>query len=314
MAGNSELHPFGDRKVSIHERDSKVDVSQFPPAPEDFSWYEAYEKTLPRVLKGNDLRALAEAVAAARAAGRPVLLMLGAHVVKCGLGPLLGYLISRGAVTGVAMNGACAIHDIEIAMWGKTSEDVESALEAGNFGMCAETAAFMNGAADRSLREKAGLGRALTAMLAEAGPPHSGQSLLCLCGEAGVPVTVHVAIGTDIVHQHAEADGRAIGHGTMHDFREFARAVQVLKGGVAINMGSAVIMPEVFLKALAIARNRGVDLDGLVTADFDMISQYRPLYNVILRPGAIGGKGYSFTGHHEILVPILVAAIASKLR
>ncbi len=303
----------GDRRVSIHERRSKVDVSQFPEVPEDFSWYADYERLLPRILAGNDLRALTEGVVRARAAARPVILMLGAHVVKCGMGPLLGHLVEKGAVTGVAMNGACAIHDIEIAMWGKTSEDVAESIGSGTFGMSRETAGFMNGAALRSLEEKTGLGSAILAMLAEADPPHADASLLAACNRAGVDITCHVAIGTDIVHEHPEADGRAIGHGTMYDFRKFSDWILGLDGGVVINIGSAVIMPEVFLKALAVARNRGAELGGFITANFDMLSQYRPLSNVVRRPEKAGGTGYNFIGHHEILLPLLVAAIASKL-
>jgi hypothetical protein len=304
----------GARKVSIHDRRSKVDVSQFPQLPEDFGWYEHYEKLLPRILKGNDLRDLTDAVVAARRAGKPVILMLGAHVVKCGMGPLLGLLAAEGAVTGVAMNGACAIHDIEIAMWGRTSEDVAAAMKKGDFGMSRETAEFMNAAAGRSLEEQTGLGASVVAMLTEAAPAHGDASLLAACGRAGVGVTIHVAIGTDIVHEHAEADGRAIGYGTMYDFRRFAGWILALDGGVVINIGSAVMMPEVFLKALAMAVNKGADLGGFVTANFDMLSHYRPLSNVVERPEAVGGKGYNFIGHHEILLPILVAAIASKLR
>jgi hypothetical protein len=303
----------GDKKVSIHERRSKVDVSQFPKVPEDFSWYAEYENLLPRILKGNDFRALTDGVVSARAAGRPVILMLGAHVIKCGMGPLLGHLVTRGAVTGVAMNGACAIHDVEIAMWGKTSEDVASNIEAGTFGMSRETAEFMNGAARRSLDEKTGLGTAILAMLAEADPPHGEASLLAACHRAGVDVTCHVAIGTDIVHEHPEADGRAIGHGTMYDFRKFSDWMLGLDGGVVINVGSAVIMPEVFLKALAVARNKEAELGEFITANFDMLAQYRPLSNVVRRPEEVGGTGYNFIGHHEILLPILVAAITSKL-
>jgi hypothetical protein len=306
--------PGPGRKTSIHERHSKVEVSQFPAVPDDFSWYGPYEALLPRILKGNDLRALTEGVAAARAAGKPVILMVGAHVVKCGLGPLIGSLVEKGAVTGLAMNGACAIHDVEIAMWGKTSEDVAANLEDGTFGMSGETAAFMNDAARRSLEEKTGLGEAILSGLAAADPPYADASLLAACHRAGVGVTVHVAIGTDIVHEHPEADGRAIGHGTMHDFRRFSEWIAAIDGGVIINIGSAVIMPEVFLKALAVARNKEAKLGEFITANFDMHSHYRPLTNVVRRPETAGGTGYNFIGHHEILLPILVAGITSKLR
>lgn len=306
--------PGAGKKTSIHNRQSRVNVSDFPRVPDDFSWYERYEELLPRILKGNDLRALTDGVVEARAAGKPVILMMGAHVIKCGMGPLVGSLVKRGAVTGVAMNGACAIHDIEIAMWGKTSEDVASRLEDGTFGMSAETAAFMNGAALRSLEHKTGLGEAVMAALEEANPPHAEASLMAICRKAGVDVTLHVAIGTDIVHEHPEADGRAIGHGTMHDFRKFSGWIAGLDGGVVINIGSAVIMPEVFLKALAMARNQEAILGEFITANFDMLSQYRPFENVVRRPAAAGGTGYNFIGHHEILLPILVAGITSKLR
>lgn len=306
--------PGAAKKTSIHRRSSKVDVSDFPRVPADFSWYSRYEDLLPHILKGSDFRAFTDGVAGARAAGKPVILMLGAHVVKCGMGPLLGSLVERGAVTGVAMNGACAIHDVEIAMWGKTSEDVASALEDGTFGMSEETAELLNGAALRSLADKTGLGTAVLDVLGEAKPPHGEASLLMACRRAGVGVTMHVAIGTDIVHEHPEADGRAIGHGTMYDFRVFFDWIRGLDGGVVMNIGSAVIMPEVFLKALAMARNRGAQLGEFITANFDMLSQYRPLSNVVRRPEAAGGTGYNFIGHHEILLPILVAAIASKLR
>ncbi len=314
MTDGERPAPGAGKKISIHDRRSKVEVSDFPHVGGDFSWYAGYEDLLPRILKGNDLRALADGVASARAAGKPVIVMLGAHVIKCGTGPLIGWLVANGAVTGVAMNGACAIHDVEIAMWGKTSEDVESAIREGTFGMSEETARLMNGAAARSLEEETGFGAALTAVLAEADPPHADASLLMACRAAGVEVTVHVAIGTDIVHEHREADGRAIGYGTMRDFRKFSEWIGALDGGVVINIGSAVIMPEVFLKALAVATNAGARLGRFITANFDMLPQYRPLENVVRRPEAAGGKGYNFIGHHEILIPILVAAIASKLR
>jgi hypothetical protein len=314
MNENPASQPSGIRKSSIESRESKVHASEFPEVPDDFSWYREFENLLPRILKGRELRELTDGIVRRRHEGKPVILMLGAHVVKCGMGPLIGHLAATGVVTGIAVNGACAIHDVEIAMWGKTSEDVALALAAGTFGMSAETAGFMNSAAARSAQEGTGLGRAIMDMLDEAAPPHAGSSLLAACLRAGTPVTVHVAIGTDIVHEHPEADGAAIGYGTMRDFREFTRWILGLDGGAVLNIGSAVLMPEIFLKALAVAGNRGAELGEFVTADFDMFRQYRPLSNVVLRPQEVGGKGYSFTGHHEILVPILVAALASKLR
>jgi hypothetical protein len=238
--------------------------------------------------------------------------MMGAHVVKCGLGLLVGELLRRDIVTAVAMNGACAIHDVEIAMWGRTSEDVEEGLQTGDFGMAAETARFFSDAAGRSLEEDLGLGRALGLELLKRCAPHKNVSIIATAQLLDRLVTVHVALGTDIVHQHDEADGKAIGHGTMKDFRSFASLIAGLNGGVVLNIGSAVIMPEVFLKAVAMARNKGVDLGHFTSANFDMFALYRPTMNMVERPKVLGGTTFSFLGHHEILLPVFFASLLSR--
>jgi hypothetical protein len=239
--------------------------------------------------------------------------MTGAHVVKCGLGPLIAELIRRGVVTGVAMNGACAIHDVELAMWGKTSEDVGEGLRSGEFGMTGETAGFFARASSRCLDQQLGMGDALLAEFEKASPVHRNISVLGACSDSGIDVTVHIALGTDVVHQHKEADGKAIGFGSMQDFRHFADRVACLNGGVVLNLGSAVILPEVFLKALAMARSRDIDLGSFTTANFDMYSLYRPRVNLVERPKLVGGKTYNFLGHHEILIPVFVASVLRRI-
>jgi hypothetical protein len=312
--GTRKDEDCSQKKISIRDRKSKVNVRDFASMPEDFSWYQHLARMIPHILKGKDLEELSGRVVDARERDRPVILMMGAHVVKCGLGGLISATMRHGIVTSIAMNGACAIHDLEIAIWGNTSEDVGAGLEHGDFGMTTETAQFFNAAAALCLEEDVGLGKALVAEMIRADPPHQDVSIIGTAHSLGIPVTVHVAIGTDIIHQHAEADGKAIGHGTMKDFRSFADAIAALDGGVVLNLGSAVIMPEVFLKAVAMAQNRVVDLGDFTTANFDMFSLYRPTVNVIERPRLIGGTTYSFLGHHEVLLPVFIASILSKTR
>jgi deoxyhypusine synthase len=302
------------KKASIKDRKSKVDIGDFARMPQDFGWYRHLEMMIPRILKGADLYNLAGRVAEARQQDKGVIVMLGAHVVKCGLGGLVCELLRRRIVTAVAMNGACAIHDIEIAMWGKTSEDVVEGLKTGEFGMASETADFFNEAAALCLEDRIGLGAALGRKLADAHPANGAVSIITAATEMDIPPTVHVAIGTDIVHQHEQADGKAIGYGTMTDFRRFASLVANIDGGVILNLGSAVVMPEVFLKALAMARNAGAALGDFTTANFDMFSLYRPMTNVVARPKTIGATTFSFLGHHEILLPVFVASLMSRLR
>lgn len=303
----------GPRKVSIKDRKSKVDIRDFGGMPGDFGWYEMLNKMIPRILKGRELDQLSRRVAEARGQGKHLVVMMGAHVVKCGLGGLVCELLRRRVATAVAVNGAFAIHDIEIAIWGKTSEDVIEGLHKGEFGMASETAALFNEAAAHSLDNEIGLGAALGKTLADAGPANGSVSVIATACEMDIPLTVHVALGTDIVHQHEEADGKAIGYGTMEDFRLFASIIAELNGGVVLNLGSAVIMPEVFLKALAMARNKGIDLGNFTTANFDMFPLYRPMTNVVARPQVIGATTFSFLGHHEILLPVFLASVMSRL-
>ena len=312
MDDDKTARPFSERKESIAVRKSKVELADFAAMPNDFSWFVNMRKMIPRILRGRDLEALSESIVEARKQHRPVVFMMGAHVVKCGLGGLLCDLLRRRVITALAINGACAIHDIEIAMWGKTSEDVGDGLQSGMFGATEETAKLFNGAAGACLAEGIGLGRGLGRALVGASAPNRGVSLLATAYELDIPVTVHVAIGTDVVHEHAEADGRAIGYASMEDFRSFTSIIMRLGGGVVLNIGSAVILPEVFLKALAIARNRGSDLGKFTTANFDMLQLYRPITSVVERPRLLGATTYNFTGNHEILLPVFIASIMSK--
>lgn len=302
-----------ERRQSIDRRKSKVKLADFASMPAEFSWYTCLESMIPKILRGRDLEELADRIAKAHAQDRPVVVMMGAHVVKCGLGALLCDLLRRGVISRIAMNGACAIHDVEIAMWGKTSEDVSEGLMSGLFGATEETARFFAAAARASFDGRAGLGRSLGRALIEKKAPNRDFSVLATARQIDVPATVHVAIGTDVVHQHREADGAAIGYGTMADFRDFASAIAAVRGGVVLNFGSAVILPEVFLKALAMARNAGADLGRFTTANFDMIPLYRPIMNIVERPRLVGATTFNFTGNHEIILPVLFASIMSRL-
>jgi deoxyhypusine synthase len=305
--------PFPERKESIDARTSKVHLGDFAQIPRDFSWFAELRKMIPNILRGRDLEELSQAIASAHRESKPVIWMMGAHVLKCGLGGLVCHLVREGIVTGLATNGAGAIHDLEIAMWGKTSEDVGEGLRTGMFGTTAETARLFNGAARTCLEAHTGLGKGLGQTLLDRKAPNQEVSVLATASRAGIPITVHVAIGTDVVHEHDDADGQAIGYASMEDFRTFTSMILDLRGGVVLNVGSAVIMPEVFLKALAIARNRGADLGAFTTANFDMFALYRALTNVVERPRLIGATTYNFIGNHEITLPVLIASVLSRI-
>jgi hypothetical protein len=268
---------------------------------------------LPRQLAADGLRRLVEAILAAHRAGRPVVAMLGGHVVKVGASPALLALARRGVITCLAMNGAAAIHDFELAMWGQTSETVDESLGEGAFGMVEETAALMNEATCGSERLGIGLGEGLGRKLFDLEAPHRSSSLLAAGYELEIPVTVHVAIGTDILHQHASASGSAIGETSFRDFRRLAAALRGLSGGVVLNLGSAVVMPEVFLKALSVIRNLGEPLEALTTANLDFQRHYRPGKNVLERPTRGIGEGIELVGHHEIMLPLLAALVLAGL-
>lgn len=276
--------------------------------------FKAYLDRLPNHLAVQDFRAVVAAVLDARRRGKPVLLGMGAHVIKVGLSPVLIDLVERGVVTALALNGACAIHDFELAVAGFTSEDVEGQLAEGDFGMAEETGRVLNEAVVDGVRRGVGFGRAVGERLLAMRPPHVAHSVLAACARVNVPCTVHVAVGTDIVHMHPQCDGAAVGAATHHDFRLLAAVVADLgDGGVYLNVGSAVLLPEVFLKALTLSRNLGHRVQDFVTANFDFLQHYRPTQNVVRRPVAKGGRGYALTGHHEMLVPLLAAAVIEGL-
>jgi hypothetical protein len=304
------------KTASIAERKSKVGVDDFArvydPSTGSFS---QFLQSLPSILIAKDFRRVVRSIVDARKNGKPVIVMMGAHVIKVGCSPLLIDLMKRKIVTAVAMNSAAAIHDVETAMWGVTSEDVADNLLDGSFGMWKETGDFINGVLTKSFRDSDnGYGESLGEALVQASAPNLPQSILATGIAAAIPVTVHAAIGTDIVHQQATMNGAATGEMTFRDFKTFCEVVSHLTdGGVVLNFGSAVILPEVFLKALTVARNTGHRAKGFVTVNFDMIQHYRPRVNVVQRPTQDGGSGYSITGHHEIMIPLLAAAVKDEI-
>lgn len=299
---------------SAEGRATRVRVGDFarPLVPEAAA---ALLDSLPDQLAARALRDLVERVAAAHRARRPVVVLCGGHVVKVGVSPCLVELIEAGVVTHLAVNGAAAIHDVEIARLGRTSEDVETNLQAGSFGMVDETGAFMARATGAGARAGEGLGECLGRALDAEAAPHAAASLLAAAWRRGIPATVHVAIGADTVHFHPACDGAAIGETSLRDFRILAATLAEARGAAVLNVGSAVILPEVFLKALSVARNLGASLEGLTTADFDQIRHYRPRVNVVERPTrAEGARGFALTGHHEIMIPLFAGAVLARVR
>src|SRR5262244_3844765 len=312
---------FGDvATYPLASRKSKVTIADFakPPAPN--SSIKKFLDALPHILAANDLSDLLAAIHAAKRARKAVLWGMGGHVIKTGLGPVINDLIRRGFISGLAMNGAGLIHDFEIALCGNTSEDVEAGLGAGKFGMALETGAYLNKIASAAAYTGIGYGEAAGKFLAsrQLNPKHAAASVLLAAYQHKVPVTIHLAIGTDIPHMHPAADGAALGTATHLDFRVFCALVKEMHaGGVYLNWGSAVLLPEVFLKAVSVVRNLGVPLQPITTANFDFIQHYRPLQNVVKRPTApaagrtSASKGYAITGHHELLLPLVAAALVS---
>jgi hypothetical protein len=302
--------------IPVAGRRNKLDPSLLASPPGTDRSFAAFLAALPDVLAARDLRAVIDAVAAAARGHHGVVLLVGGHVIKVGLGPLLRTLMAHGAVTHVALNGAAAIHDFELAAFGGTSEDVESGLADGSFGMSEETGAEMNAAVAAAARAGQGMGEGLAlALAARASLPGREASVLLAAQEHDIPVTVHAAIGAEITHQHPTADGAAIGATSHRDFRRLAGSLPSLhQGGVVLNLGSAVVLPEVFLKALTIARNLEHGRPThFVAADFDMQRHYRPRVNVVQRPTRAGGAGYQLTGHHELLLPMLVWGVLEVL-
>jgi hypothetical protein len=302
------------RTVPLQARANKVGLGRFAQPPGPGRSVADFVQALPDILFGSDFRQVVAAVVRAHRNRRPVLLGMGAHVLKCGLGPVLIDLMRRGILSGVALNGSAAIHDFEIALIGETSEDVAAGLRDGTFGMVRETGELMNQAINRTLeRPEAGLGELLGEQLLALDAPHCDYSVLAVGRRYRVPVTVHVAVGTDIIHMHPSANGAALGQGSFNDFRLFAGCVRELSGGVYLNVGSAVLMPEVFLKAFTVAQNLGAGLHDFVTVNLDMFPHYRPGENVVRRPPTVGGQGYSLAGRHELLIPLLAQAVLDAL-
>ncbi len=297
----------------LASRPSKVTADDFAkPLASDSSTKE-FLNSLPDILAARELRELAGLIRDAKQKGRAVIAGLGGHVIKTGLAPILIDLMQRGYVTSFALNGSAVIHDFEIALVGATSEDVDATLGSGSFGMAEDTGRIINEATAAGARDNIGMGEAIGRQLQLMRPDFADKSLLHAAYEAGVPVTVHVAIGTDIVHIHPSADGASIGQTTLRDFRLLCSLVREIDGGgVYLNLGSAVVLPEVFLKTVTVARNLGHKLQGFSTANFDFIQQYRPLTNVVRRPVAGSGRGFSFIGHHEIMIPLLAAAVVTE--
>ena len=305
------IDPGRLRTFSIKDRRSKVkrDFLGRPLGPG--ATFRDFLDALPDILGAADLKAVIASLAEAHKGGKMVAAAMGAHVIKVGLSPVVIDLMQRGVIKAVAMNGAGIVHDAEMATVGATSEDVASEIDDGSFGMARETADFLNEAAVRGADR--GLGRAVGERLLEAAPPHVDLSILAWAARLDLPATVHVALGTDIVHMHPTADGAAIGAATMRDFRLFTSVVARLQGGVYLNIGSAVVLPEVFLKALSMARNLGYPAKDFTAVNLDFMRHYRPMTNVLDRPTQSGGKAYGLVGHHEIILPLIAAGVVNAI-
>jgi hypothetical protein len=302
-----KTYPAGSRK-------SKVNFNAFARLCRKGSSFRQFYDSLPSFLAAKEFQAVVDAIVEAHRHRKTVLWMFGAHVIKVGLSPLLIEFIKRKIVTAIAMNGAGVIHDFELAFMGSTSEDVAAALADGSFGMAQETHSFINKAIQDGAKKGWGLGQSVGAMINARKLPYRNLSLLATCHRLGIPATVHVAIGTDIIHQQASADGAAIGRASLADFRKLVGVVSGLgHGGVVGNLGSAVILPEVFLKTVSIARNLGHSVQDFTAFDFDMIRHYRPSENVLKRPTLLGGKAVHITGHHELMIPLLVRSVIERL-
>jgi hypothetical protein len=303
----------GLNTYSIHGRYSKVTVDNFARPLAPGATLKEFIASLPEQLLGLDFPELIGRLAASHKAERPIIVGMGAHVIKVGLNPILIDLMERGIISAIALNGAGIVHDTEIAMVGRTSEEVGEVLGCGAFGAARETGEVVNAGINRGAEKGQGLGEALGEHLLEQGFPYNNMSLLATARRLGIPLTVHVALGTDIVHIHPSANGAAIGQTSHQDFRLFCSLVADLEGGAYLNFGSAVLLPEVFLKALTLARNLGHVVNNFTTANFDFIRHYRTMTNVVNRPTMCGGKGYNIIGHHELLIPLLAATLLDRL-
>ena len=317
------------KTYSLSSRKSKVEASFSAKALAPGLSFAGFLDSLPEILGAKDLKAVARSIADAKRGGKTVILGMGAHVIKVGLTPVIIDLMEKGIITALAMNGACLVHDFEMAYQGKTSEDVDAEIGEGTFGMARETGGYINAAIVKGVGEGLGLGASVGKAIAEgitltekAASAANGRgisfkypekSLLAAAHRLKVPAMVHVAMGTDIIHMHPSCDGAATGEGSLRDFRTFCSVVASMEGGVYINLGSAIILPEAFLKAVTLARNLGSPLSKITTVNMDFIQSYRPSTNVVRRPTMKGGKGYSLTGHHEIMFPLLAGAVLEEL-
>lgn len=298
----------------LARRTSKVSTADFAQVWQKGAGFKDFFDSLPDILAGSHIKAVVAAIATAFQKQKTIVLAMGAHVIKVGLNPIVIDLMDRGIITAVAMNGAGIIHDLELAMVGHTSEDVAASIANGSFGMARETCAFLNDALQRDGQKSVGLGQAVGQSINANNLPHANQSILAAGSRLGIPVTVHVAIGTDILHMHPDFDAEATGRASHRDFRTLAAVIATLEQGVYLNVGSAVILPEVFLKALTVARNLGHPLTTFTTVNMDFIRHYRPATNVVDRPTAQGGQGFNLTGHHEIMLPLIAAAVIEQIQ
>jgi hypothetical protein len=304
-----EFDLSGVATYPLKSRRSKARAEDFARPVPDAPSVRALVDSLPDILAAADFKAVVRAITEAKRSDGGIVWGIGAHVVKTGLGPVLIDLMERGFVSAIAANGAAIIHDFEVALVGATSEDVDDTLGPGRFGMAEETGRLLNAAINEGVAAGLGVGQAVASYLSTRQPQFARASVLCAAARLEIPVTVHIAIGTDIIHMHPAANGAALGEGSLRDFKYFVSSVARLEHGVYLNCGSAVVLPEVFLKAVALARNRSIPLAGLTTVNLDFIRHYRPQTNVVSRPTAGTGRGYTLIGHHEIMIPLLAAAL-----
>lgn len=297
----------------LKNRHSKVHFKDIATPYRTGSSFKAFLKSLPNFLAVQDFFSVVEAMAKAHRKQKLILVGMGSHVIKVGLSPIIIHLMEQGLIQGIAMNGSGIIHDFEMAYLGKTSEDVDKEINQGTFGMAEETGRILNTTIEKGMKKGLGMGEAVGQMIVKEKYPYHSKSILAAGERLGIPITIHVAIGTDIIHMHPSVNGAAIGETSLHDFKKFTAQVSRLEGGVYLNIGSAVFLPEIFLKSVTIARNLGYPLRRLTTVNMDFLQHYRPITNVVKRPTQKGGKGYALTGHHEIMLPLLAAALMETL-
>lgn len=298
----------------LSKRRCKVKHQDFAKPSSKGATFSDFYNSLPDILAGSDFKAVVDAIVSATKKKKPVIFMMGAHVIKCGLNPVIIELVKEKVITAIALNGAGAIHDFEIALIGRTSEDVGTSIEDGSFGMARETALYINGAIGEAVENDIGVGQAIGQVIRDEKLPFKNLSILYNCVKEDIPVSVHIAVGTDIIHQHPSCDGAKLGEASLKDFHNFIEVVAGLEdGGVVLNIGSSVILPEVFLKAINVARNLGYKVKDFTACNFDMIHHYRPYQNVVTRPIKAGGNGYNIIGQHEILIPLLAQAVVERM-